>query len=226
MRSPGLDASLPVAWCVSWHIAQTRAPRCEAAGYGVEVMNPSARRHGPWFALPLAFLGAIVAARMHLSRSAEDVAPPPAEPAALHAWLAERAPRVDRPALGADAWPDLAGQPALSLWARMRLDPADLSPAVARGLAVHAVPVRFLRALGPRSGLDPEVLAVLLDPELMERVASACPRLDPGMRAALCGATARTIAARDEALAEVMLQGDDDLALWAAESASGLGDAG
>jgi hypothetical protein len=170
----------------------------------------------------------MLAAELHLSDSGQPGEVPPDDPAALTGWLEERAPAPDRPALAAGAWPDLAGQPALAMWATERLSPATLSPAVARGLAVHAVPSFVLFGLAPDAGLSPEVLAVLLSPPLADRVASACPHLDPEMARALCSATGRSRAERGrDAALERSLAGDDEAqALWAVELASGLGAAG
>ena len=200
--------------------------RPAAAGYDAAVASPPLSRHLPWLALPLALAGAVVAARLHLARTAADGPVPPADPAALGAWLAHRAPPVDHPALAPGAWDGLTGQPALATWARTRLAPSTLPPAVARGLAVHAVPVRILRALGPRSGLDTEALGVLLDPELADRVAAACPGLDPALRGPLCVHRERSEAGRDAALADALGHADADIALWSVELSSGLGPAG
>lgn len=190
------------------------------------MLSPSIRRYASWLALPVALAGAVLAARMHLSRVATDGVVPPADPAELRGWLSERAPPVDSPALASGVWPGLAGQPALAIWARARLSPGDLSPAIARGLAVHAIPGRVLRSLGPRSGLDAESLALLMDPPLADRVADACPRLEPRVRTTLCGGRARAESARDAALAQALASPDADVALWAVELASGLGEDG
>lgn len=173
-------------------------------------------------------MGAMLLAEHHLTRSLAHEPSPPAEPAELVAWLEARAPAVDEAALAPGRWPGLAGQPALATWAVNRLADEPLEPAVARGLAVHAVPPFVLRSLAPDAGLPVESLAVLLAPALADRVAAACPGLDVELRSAVCSREGRQRAeqGRDRALARALQDTEPGRSLWAVELASGLGGTG
>ena len=188
-------------------------------------MSSSSRfRWVAWLALPAAALCAVLLAEGHLAGSVEPTPPPPSEPDALHAWLEAQAAPVAASAAAPGAWAGLAGQPALATWAAVRLDPGSLSPAVARGLAVHAIPPFVLRSLAPDSGLGTEALAVVLAPALAERVSTACPQLDAEVSQALCsnGARRRAEQGRDRALRRALASPDPGRSLWAVELASGL----
>ncbi len=189
---------------------------------------PPVARWGPWIALVASVGLAAVVQAGRLRGVLPDAPVPPDEADALAAWLAARAPAPDAPALSPGVWPDLAGAPDLARWARARVDLATTPPAVARGLAVHAVPVRVLRQLAPAAALDPEALAVLLDPALADRVSAACPGLDPALRAPICSPAARDRADRavDAAVSTLLAADDDEDRLWGVELAIGLGSRG
>ncbi len=181
-----------------------------------------------WGLLAVATGAIALVYRARLSTDLSPSAPPPSEPAALLAWLTERAPGPGVSALADGAWPDVAGNTALARWARHRIDLDAASPAVLRGLAVHGLPEDARRRLTPSTGLDAEVVAVLLDPELTARVVAGCPDLGPRVGPTLCDGDARRRArARLEAAVGALFATDDPFAVaWGIELAIGLGSEG
>jgi hypothetical protein len=181
-----------------------------------------------WVAFGLAIAIGAGVAQLRLADDAQSVEPPPSDPEALLAWLEAQAPPTNESALGADAWPGLRGQPVIATWARQRIDISSASVSTARGLAVHAIPLLVLRRLAPTAGLDPEAAAILLDPEIADIVATACPNLDPPLTPAMCHPEGREVALAglERTLTGWFTAPQIQEALWAIELTIGLGERG
>ena len=169
---------------------------------------------GAAFVAALALAAAAFAPRV--APPSETRLQPPVDLDAAAQWLRARPGLRAAPILGHPEWSLVAGAPDLALTWRHGLDPRDLPPAALVGVSAHRWPRALLQDGARATRLDPEAVALLLDPPWADAFVARCPA--PSRLAPLCQGRAQAAAAVD-GWVEGVLMGADPAAAWALLSA-------
>ena len=176
----------------------------------------------------LALMGALAIAAVVLDRATAppDVlaAAPPLRAEEASVWLARRGALTAAPLFGHPDWAPLAADRSLAMWYRHALPPAALPSGALVGVSVHRWHPGLLQDARGETGLDPELVALLLDPPWADALSERCDTL-PVRFAPLCDPSGREGAeARVDAwLARLLASGDSPEAQAALDAMPDLG---